>query len=172
MVSVNSRCLFSVSLRVRLSLSLSLSLALSLSRAGFFYRLFTLSADRYLAKIMLGCHISFERSFQNYVKNSLFTGCPYATSQKSVLSSPASTAGPRPGTGLLPVLGIHQLWIRRLCTRTNRCSTATVGKTQSGILGVFFASKLRIFTNHDFLAPARELGFLGDICHFCRTSNG
>ena len=41
----------------------------SLSRGGFSDRLFTLSADRYLAKIMLGCHVSFKRIFQNRCQN-------------------------------------------------------------------------------------------------------
>ena len=67
MVSVNSSCCFCPYTRSSRSLSL----------AGFFYRLSTLSADRYLAKIMLGCHISFERIFQNGVKISLATGCRY-----------------------------------------------------------------------------------------------
>ena len=40
----------------------------SLSRGGFFYRLSTLSADRYWAKIMLRCHVSFERNFQSLSK--------------------------------------------------------------------------------------------------------
>ena len=47
--------------------------------AASFYRLSTLSADRYVAKIMLGCHVSFERNFQNGVKISLTTGYRYTT---------------------------------------------------------------------------------------------
>ena len=54
----------------------------SLSRGGFFYRLFTLSADRYLFEIMLGCHVSLERNFQSDVKNSLATGCRYRSSTR------------------------------------------------------------------------------------------
>ena len=40
-----------------------------LSRGGFFYRLSILSADRYFAKIMLGCHVSFERISQKWCQN-------------------------------------------------------------------------------------------------------
>ena len=36
----------------------------SFSRGGVSDRLFTLTADRYLVKVMLGCHVSFEQSFQ------------------------------------------------------------------------------------------------------------
>ena len=39
------------------------------SRGGFSDNLFTLSADWYLAKIMLGCHVSFKQIFQNRCQN-------------------------------------------------------------------------------------------------------
>ena len=49
----------------------------SLSRGCFFYRLSTLSADRYFAKIMFRRHVTFERIFKNGVKFSLAMGCRY-----------------------------------------------------------------------------------------------
>ena len=54
------------------------------------------------SKSCLGATSVLNEFFRNGVKISLITGYRYITLQASGWSSPASTARPRPGTGLLP----------------------------------------------------------------------
>ena len=73
----------------------------SLARGGFLDRL---SAFFWTGTLPNHCQIRTKLS--KIVKNSLITGYRYTTPRASGLLFLASIAGPRPGTGLLPVLWI------------------------------------------------------------------
>ena len=110
------------------------------SQGHFSYCLCVISADRYFAKTMFKCYVSFERNFQKKIQNFVDYRVTLHHSPGFWLVVPGKHCRTSSRNRVPPML-----WIR-LETRTNSCQTDVVGIAPSGILSNT-TSKLRIFTN-------------------------